>query len=153
MKIYECAYNIINTYNPQVNDIINDPNKKEFINQYVNKIYIINLLSDKLRMSYIILLMKKFNINYTLVQVEKPSELIYNLIIRLPNKNIRPLNLGEVGCYLSHMKVYDMIRAKGSPGYSVIFEDDFDIQPKFKEKFKKTLKELEEQNSQHESQE
>jgi GR25 family glycosyltransferase involved in LPS biosynthesis len=49
----------------------------------------------------------------------------------------------EVGCYLSHMKVYDMIRAKGSPGYSVIFEDDFDIQPNFKEKFKKTLKELE----------
>ena len=40
--------NIINTYNPQVNDIINDIDKKEFINQYVNKIYIINLLSDKL---------------------------------------------------------------------------------------------------------
>lgn len=49
----------------------------------------------------------------------------------------------EVGCYLSHMKVYDMIRAKGSPGYSVIFEDDFDIKPNFKQKFEKTLKELE----------
>jgi glycosyl transferase family 25 len=49
----------------------------------------------------------------------------------------------EVGCYLSHLKVYDMIRAKGSPGYSVIFEDDFDIKPNFKQKFEKTLKELE----------
>ena len=47
----------------------------------------------------------------------------------------------EVGCYLSHLKVYNMIRDK--PGYTVIFEDDFDIQPNFKQNFEKTLKELE----------
>jgi GR25 family glycosyltransferase involved in LPS biosynthesis len=130
--------NIINTYNPQVNDIINDPNKKEFINQYVNKIYIINLLSDKLRMSYIILLMKKFNINYTLVQVEKPSQLIYNLIIRLPNKNIRPLRLGEVGCYLSHMWCLNDI-IKNNYTNAIIFEDDIIIHKNYDNLLKKIL--------------
>jgi hypothetical protein len=46
----------------------------------------------------------------------------------------------EVGCYLSHMKVYNMIRDE--PGYSVIFEDDFDILPDFHKNFEKTLSEL-----------
>jgi len=34
----------------------------------------------------------------------------------------------EVGCALSHMKIYNMIRDSGNTnGYSVIFEDDFEI--------------------------
>jgi len=33
----------------------------------------------------------------------------------------------EIGCYMSHLKIYDMIQEKGNSGYSVIFEDDFDI--------------------------
>jgi len=33
----------------------------------------------------------------------------------------------SVGCYMSHLKIYDMIQEKGNSGYSVIFEDDFDI--------------------------
>lgn len=33
----------------------------------------------------------------------------------------------EIGCYMSFLKIYDMIQEKSDSGYSVIFEDDFDI--------------------------
>lgn len=33
----------------------------------------------------------------------------------------------EIGCYMSFLKIYDMIQEKTDSGYSVIFEDDFDI--------------------------
>lgn len=34
---------------------------------------------------------------------------------------------GEYGCYMSHLKVYNLIKEHNHPGYSVVFEDDFDI--------------------------
>jgi GR25 family glycosyltransferase involved in LPS biosynthesis len=38
----------------------------------------------------------------------------------------------EIGCYLSHYKTYETIRDNGNPmGYSVIFEDDFVLNPDF----------------------
>jgi len=38
----------------------------------------------------------------------------------------------EIGCYLSHYKTYETIRDNGNPmGYSVIFEDDFLLNPDF----------------------
>jgi GR25 family glycosyltransferase involved in LPS biosynthesis len=33
----------------------------------------------------------------------------------------------EIGCYMSHLKIHQMIQEKNKPGYSVIFEDDFSI--------------------------
>ena len=46
----------------------------------------------------------------------------------------------EVGCYLSHYKVYEMIRDQGNPqGYSVIFEDDFTLDPQFMNILDETL--------------
>jgi len=33
----------------------------------------------------------------------------------------------EIGCYMSHLKIYDMIQEKDNSGFSIIFEDDFDI--------------------------
>ena len=50
---------------------LNDPSNNYFINQYVNKIYVINLASHRVRREYIKLIMKKFNINFTLVVVQK----------------------------------------------------------------------------------
>ena len=38
----------------------------------------------------------------------------------------------EIGCYLSHYATYETIRDRGDPGgYSVIFEDDFVLDPDF----------------------
>ena len=33
----------------------------------------------------------------------------------------------EIGCYLSHLKIYELIMKNNLPGYSIIFEDDFKI--------------------------
>lgn len=43
-----------------------------------------------------------------------------------------PNRKNEVGCYLSHYATYETIRDQGDPqGYSVIFEDDFVLDPDF----------------------
>jgi GR25 family glycosyltransferase involved in LPS biosynthesis len=33
----------------------------------------------------------------------------------------------EIGCYMSHVKIYNLIKERNLPGYSVYFEDDFNI--------------------------
>jgi len=49
----------------------------------------------------------------------------------------------EVGCYMSHYKVYETIREKGDrDGYSVIFEDDFVLDPRFLEILDETMAKL-----------
>jgi hypothetical protein len=46
----------------------------------------------------------------------------------------------EVGCYLSHLKIYNRIKKKHNiHGYSIIFEDDFEISNDFSEVLQKTL--------------
>ena len=40
----------------------------------------------------------------------------------------RPLNTGEIGCYLSHIKALRMFLA-GEAAYAVVLEDDIDIPP------------------------
>jgi GR25 family glycosyltransferase involved in LPS biosynthesis len=46
-----------------------------------------------------------------------------------PNEVIRN---NQIGCYLSHEKVYNLIKGKDDKsGYSVIFEDDFEISDNF----------------------
>jgi len=54
----------------------------------------------------------------------------------------------EVGCYLSHLKTYDLIRDlkndnKTNKKYSVVFEDDFELAPDFSEILERTLLKLE----------
>jgi len=43
---------------------------------------------------------------------------------------------GEVGCYLSHLKIYKM---KSTAKYTVIFEDDFEIREDFEHKLSSIL--------------
>jgi len=48
----------------------------------------------------------------------------------------------EIGCYLSHMKVYETIKQKNNSGYSVIFEDDFKINNYFLDILDTTISKL-----------
>ena len=74
--------NIIDRYNPIENSVINDSVINDsVINRHVDKIYVINLNTDKLRAKYIEILMKKLNINYELIRVQKPTQKIYNRVI------------------------------------------------------------------------
>jgi GR25 family glycosyltransferase involved in LPS biosynthesis len=45
----------------------------------------------------------------------------------------------EVGCYLSHMKALEAIQRKGGDGYSIIFEDDFNLLDDFLKILDETL--------------
>ena len=56
---------IIDNYRAIERNIINDSLKTYTINQKIEKIYVINLFSDKLRAMYIKILMQKLHINYS----------------------------------------------------------------------------------------
>jgi glycosyl transferase family 25 len=49
---------------------------------------------------------------------------------------------GEVGCYLSHIKIYNMVKNSSSK-YSVIFEDDFEITQDFENQLNAILDNVE----------
>ena len=72
---------IIENYNPTIKPIMNKSNNE--INNYVDKIYIINLKSDILRERYICILMKKLNINFQFVKVDKPTLDIHQKMLKL----------------------------------------------------------------------
>lgn len=48
----------------------------------------------------------------------------------------------ELGCYLSHLKTYDIIKFKNKQGYSVILEDDFELTSDFIYTLEETLTKL-----------
>ena len=94
---------IIDNYRAIERNIINDSLKTYTINQKIEKIYVINLFSDKLRAMYIKILMRKLHINYTLIQVNRLSLSTHNKIIGLTKRGSKVMSVGEAGCYLSHM--------------------------------------------------
>lgn len=62
---------------------------------------------------------------------------IFNATGPSKHPHLRP---GEYGCYQSHMKLYRKISKR--KGYSVIFEDDVDIQPGFHRKVESIIRRL-----------
>lgn len=121
---------LINNYNVTRVPIINDTNNQYYINKYVNHIYVINLEHDVKRRNYITVLMKKYNINFEFIIVPRLQQEEYS---QIGNPNI---NIGEAGCYLSHMfclndaimNAYDKI---------IIFEDDIIFHKAFNDLFEK----------------
>ena len=124
---------LINTYDVKRKHIINDINNSFYINNYVSHIYVINLEEDIIRRKYITILMQKYNINFEFIIVPRLRQVQYDSI---SNSNI---NLGEAGCYLSHMfclndaiiNNYDKI---------IIFEDDIIFHKKFCQLFEEVTK-------------
>ena len=94
-------------------------------------VYVINLPRSKARKRSIVSQFKKHAIPYQLVpavdgsamstetiarynRIKRKEEAKKELAFHLP----RDLTPGEVGCYLSHIKIYETIRAKRAPGRS-----------------------------------
>ena len=71
MKLNNQLIDAIKNYKVININILND--NESIINKNVKKIFVINLLEDTVKRNYIITLMKKYGINYTLVVVEKIS--------------------------------------------------------------------------------
>lgn len=110
---------ILQNYNVKSFTIINDSHfTKNPINSQLNGIYVINLKRDKMRRNYILRIMKKMRLNFTLVVVEKTTEETY-LLLNIDDS----LSKEEVGCSLSHMWCLKDSISKSHP-YCIIFEDD-----------------------------
>jgi len=115
---------IINDYNVSRKLYINDYLSEMYINKYINKIYVINLHNNILRKNYIIKLMEKYNINFELIIVPTLSNREYEII------NNRYINLGEAGCYLSHMFCLNDAIVNNYQKI-IIFEDDIILHKQF----------------------
>lgn len=110
----------------------NDINKAKFINQNVEHIYVINLESDRLRRNYIIRLMEKYNINFELIIVPRLTQQDHTII---GNKSI---NLGEAGCYLSHMYCLNDAIVHNYKKI-IIFEDDIVLHKNFHKLYEESM--------------
>ena len=74
-------YDILQNYKVKCFCFINATEKyNNKINNCVKNIYVINLKKNKLRRNYIIVLMKKLNINFKLVVVETIGNEIYEYL-------------------------------------------------------------------------
>jgi GR25 family glycosyltransferase involved in LPS biosynthesis len=124
---------IINNYKVEYKffDFTNKYSSTSIINKYVKSIYVINLKKNDIRRNYIIILMKKMNINFHLVVVDCISQDIFNAL----NIN-NSLTKGEIGCTLSHLWCLNQI-IKNKDSNAIIFEDDIIFHKNFTNLFAK----------------
>jgi len=103
-------------------EIINKMNKDDDINNNNITIHFVDAIVGK-----------DLNLELLVKQNIIRDFIIYDNSAKLFNGNI--LNRkNEIGCYLSHLKVYDIIDEKSNKnkyGYSIVFEDDFIINDNF----------------------
>ena len=123
---------LIDKYKVKVINIEN--NKNTAINSKVDKIYVINLLENEINRNYILILMKKYNINFSLVIVEKVTDEMYQLVKKTLN-----ISKSELGCSLSHLWCLNNI-IKNSYKNAIVFEDDIIFNKKFTKTFLEIIK-------------
>ena len=75
---------------------------------------------------------------HQLIQQNKIDPNILNENMEYFNKNI-DIKKREIGCYLSHLKIYELIKLKNKGEYSVILEDDFEFTKEFMYTLEDTL--------------
>lgn len=108
--------------------------KQSKINEFVSKIYVINLFEDIRKRNYINILFKKYNIDYNLIVVDKIDKKVYDKFI--PKNHITET---ELGCCMSHMWcLNDIIKNKYEN--AIIFEDDVILSKTFINSFLNILK-------------
>ena len=111
----------------------NNPNNEKFINRYVKQIYVINLASNPIKRNYIKFIMKKLNINYTIIVVQKIHINVYRHL-----STGKSITHGEVGTLLSHMWcLRDAI--KNNYDKFIIFEDDIVFHKDFHKMFQEIV--------------
>jgi len=111
--------NVFNNYKAKTYYIQNNvTNEINYISTKVKQIYVINLKKDVVRRKYICILMKKYNLNFTLVVVDKIDNFLFNTF----NRN-GSLTRGEIGCCLSHLWCLQNVIVNKYEN-AIIFEDD-----------------------------
>ena len=126
---------ILNNYKVKIINFVNTKlETNTVINNNLEKIYVINLLENEIRRNYIMVLMKKLNINFTLVIVEKISTEVYTIINKISN-----ISKSEAGCLISHLWCLNDIIINNYQN-AVVFEDDIILHKNFKNMLSETLK-------------
>jgi GR25 family glycosyltransferase involved in LPS biosynthesis len=131
---------VVKNYKVKIININNnendEPKKINEFNKIIKKIYVINLLEDEIKRNYIIILMKKYNINFTLIVVEKITPQIYDSFL---NNSSILISKNELGCCLSHLWcLYHIIQ--NNHENALIFEDDIILHKNFINEFVMTHK-------------
>lgn len=100
------------------------------------KIYVINLAKRKDRLKKIEDAFAKFSFdNYKIIEAVDgnnltPEDLQKSYNEKTANRIFRKLTIGEIGCALSHQKIYDLVLENNLSG-ALIIEDDFVISENF----------------------
>jgi GR25 family glycosyltransferase involved in LPS biosynthesis len=103
------------------------------LNERVEKIYVINMIQDVRKRNYIIILMKKYGINFTLVLVDYVPNSIYNTLY---NADKIRITKEELGCCLSHLWCLNNVIINKCKN-AIIFEDDIILHKNFMTRFNK----------------
>jgi GR25 family glycosyltransferase involved in LPS biosynthesis len=103
------------------------------LNERVEHIYVINMIQDVIKRNYIIILMKKYGINFTLVLVDYVPTSIYDALYN--TYKIR-ITKEELGCCLSHLWCLNKVIINKCKN-AIIFEDDIILHKNFMFKFNK----------------
>jgi glycosyl transferase family 25 len=130
----------------------------EFFNNFDTKYYVIHMSKNILRYKNIKNQEKNANIKIEIFEAFDGSKInIYNLgddiKIKIPwsthrynvekDKNIKKKIMnGEIGCYLSHLNLLKKIANSDYNGWTIVFEDDFNLKNNFKNKLNKILKNI-----------
>ena len=97
----------------------NDLNCQYYVNSYVIKIYVINLASNRVRREYIKLIMKKLNINFTIIVVQKIHINVFRYLLSLAKTK---MTKGEIMLFAHMWCLKDAI--KHNYQKFIILEDD-----------------------------
>jgi len=127
MKTNANIEKILDNYKLSLYNVTNTKSKN-YMNSRIKKIFVINLSDNIIRRNYILVLMKKYNINFSLVIVNRIDETIHSLI------DNAKITKDELGCTLSHMWCLREI-IKNRYENAIIFEDDVVFHKNFKQMF------------------
>lgn len=127
MKEKNFLKKMLYNYHVKTFDVVNSGN---ILNNYTQKIYVINLKKNIIRRNYILTIMKKYGINFKLVIVNKIKKIDYKYYCKYNNN----ISMSELGCGLSHLWcLKDIIKNKYKN--AIIFEDDIIFHKNFEAKF------------------
>lgn len=105
------------------------------------KIFCINLEKDIERKEFIQLQTFKYDITFVdAIYGKNLKQITLNNYIKRSKKNMYSndhMNQGEIGCLLSHIKVFEM--SKDIDDYIIVFEDDIDIKTLYNKKISNDL--------------
>ncbi len=124
----------IQNYKVKLIKTLNDPLCEKYINKHCPNIFVINLNDNIFRRNYISVLFKKYNINYTLVCVERVNSNMFRQFKHLPSYS--QITSNELGCFLSHLWCLSNI-VKNNYSNAIIFEDDIIFHKNFHQLYEK----------------